>query len=135
MMLEKKQKPSFIWQFISYAYAALLIAVSLVQLMGIGSFNFSGVEFTTPGSPYVTIFGVVLQVLALITLLGVRTGRILRKTSEACLLLAPLFLLGNEIYLISTGMTPFYGLVVTAYAALIVLGIVCLVGDRNWETR
>lgn len=134
-MLARKQKPSFVWQFISYTYAALLIAVSLVQLMGIGSFDFSGVEFTTPGSPYVAIFGVLLQVLALITLLGVRIGRILRKISEACLLLAPLFLLGNEIYLIAAGLTPFYGLVIAAYIILIILGVICLIGDRDWETR
>lgn len=134
-MLARSRKPSFIWQLLSYTYAGLLIGLSLVLLLGIGNFNFSGVGFTTPGCACVTIFLVILQLFALLSLLGVRTSTILRKISEVCLILAPGLIIANEIYLIVSQQAEYNTFVVFCYVTLFILGTVCFVNKRNWETE
>lgn len=134
-MLARSQRPSLFWLLISYAYAGLLISISLALLLGIGNFDFSGVTFSISGSSYIWIFAVVLQVLALLDLLGVRLSTLQRKTSEVCLILAPLFLIGYQTYLIATSQAVLKIFVIVFYLALVILGLVSYINKKKWETE
>lgn len=82
---------------VPYAYAVCLVALTLIQLVGMGGLSFGSFEYTTPGAPSLIILLVVLQILALPFVLRLPLSPLARFFSAKFTLAAPLVLFGSFI--------------------------------------
>ncbi len=104
------------------AYAVILVALVVVQLMGVGGFDFGGISYHTPGEPWIIAVLAGLQIFSLPFLLRLKLSVFARGFSALFSLITPVFVWLEIVYLISTGDLPANWYAATASIALIVLG-------------
>lgn len=85
----KVRHPSLL--VINYAYALCLIVLAVVQLMGLGGFNFAGISYQTPGLPMVNVLLAALEIFALPFVLRLNLSRAARFCSAIFSVVTPLF--------------------------------------------
>lgn len=80
-----------------YAYAACLVGLTAIALVGLGGLSFGSFEYETPGAPSLVILLAVLHIFALPFVLRLPLSPLARFCSAAAALLAPLVLFGSLI--------------------------------------
>ena len=121
----KAQYPKLL--VVSYMYAVILAALAVVQLMGVGGFEFAHISYQTPGLPGIIVAIAALEIFALPFLLRLDLSPLARFFSAVFALAAPLFVLVNMIYLIAESMLATDWLAITASVLLVVLGVASFV--------
>lgn len=91
-------------KLLPYVYAAILAAMAVTQLIGMGGFDFAGIAYTTAGLPVVTVIIAALEIFALPFLLRFSLSPLARFLSAVCALVAPFFVVANMLYLASEGL-------------------------------
>jgi hypothetical protein len=107
---------------ITYLYAIVLTALAVVQLMGVGGFDFAGIDYQTPGTPGVIVALAGLEIFSLPFLLRLKLSKAARTLSALFSLLTPIFLWLEIVYLVSIGNLPANWFLATAAIALIIIG-------------
>lgn len=75
--------------FIPYLYAAMLVVLSGLQLVGFGGFDFAGLSLETQGEPWWVLSLVFVEIFALPFLLRLQLSPLARSLSVFLSLLAP----------------------------------------------
>lgn len=109
--------------FVPYALALALIALVVVQLVGVGGLSFGNFSYTTPGSPAWIIFVAYIEIFALPFLLQLKVSPLARFFSAIFAILAPVLLFGDSIVNLATGMTGYNTSVVWQNFGLVMLGV------------
>lgn len=112
---------------IPYLYAAILAILAVVQLMGMGGFNFASIVYTTAGLPVMIVTVATLEIFAVPFLLRFSLSPLARFFSAVFALAAPFFVLGNMLYGASEGLITIAWYEIAGGALLIALGVISFV--------
>ena len=113
--------------FLPYIYAAVLAVLAVVQLMGVGGFDFAHIKYQTAGLPGMIVFIAGLEIFALPFLLRLDLSVLARFFSATFAICAPLFLLGNLVYLVAESGQVVDWLTIGASSALAILGAISFI--------
>lgn len=119
--------------FWPYIYAAILGGLAVVQLMGLGGFDFAGIRYQTPGVPGMIVLIAGLEIFALPFLLRLHLSTLARFLSGLFSLVTPLFILAHVVYLsVEEMMATSWPAIIAAVAlvAMSILSFIVLDGQR-----
>lgn len=108
---------------VPFAYAAGLAALALVQLVGFGGFDFSGIRLETAGPAWAIIALATAEIFALPFLLRLKLSPLARACSAVLALVAPLFYLTLAIFIRDQDTAPLTSLELTIGAVMGLLAI------------
>jgi hypothetical protein len=80
-------------------YAVGLVALTVVQLIGFGGFDFAGIKIDILGPAWVILVLAAVEIFALPFLLGLRLSRLARACSAALALAAPILYLVFVVFI------------------------------------
>ena len=121
----KMRHPSLI--FVTYVYAAVLAGLAVVQLMGLGGFDFAHIVYETPGLPVLTIIIASLEIFAVPFLLRLPLSLLARFFSAIFTLVAPLFILANYVYIVADTGVALDWFSILGAIFLVPFGVLCFV--------
>ena len=117
----KPAYPKFI--FVAYTYAAVLVALVVVQLMGLGGFDFAHITYQTPGQPGMIVLIAGLEIFALPFVLRLPLSGLARFFSATFTLSAPFFVVVHLLYLTAEGLLPTNWYAILGSILFICLGV------------
>lgn len=121
------------WLMFTYLYAAILVVLAVVQLMGVGGFDFAHIKYQTAGAPVMVMIIAGLEIFAVPFLLRLNLSPLARFFSALFAVTVPYFLVAHQAYLLSEGVIPLniwsvFGVVLLIPLALV--SFVVLKGNR-----
>lgn len=121
------------WFAVPYVYAAVLAVMAVVQLMGIGGFDFVGIKYETAGSPAMIAILAGLEIFALPFLLRLDLSPLARFFSALFAFVTPYFLVAHLAYLLSENVVSLDILSVMGVILLIPLAIASFIVLRGYR--
>jgi hypothetical protein len=94
------------WLVIPYLYAAILLVLAVMQLMGLGGFDFAHIKYQTAGTPIMIVIIAALEIFALPFLLRLSLSPLARFFSALFAVATPYFLVAHQAYLLSENVIP-----------------------------
>ena len=123
---------------VPYAYAATLVALAVLTLMGIGGFDFAGIAYTTPGTPELAITVAALLIYSLPFVLRLPLSQLARFCSATFSLVVPFFMVTTLAYLNAQGVVDLNATALLSAGLFVVLGVtsfVVLDGPRALQLK
>lgn len=89
------------WLAFPFAYAAIIAVLAIVQLMGVGGFDFAHIKYQTAGTPVMIMIMASLEIFSVPFLLRLNLSPLARFFSALFAFVTPYFLIAHEAYLLS----------------------------------
>lgn len=115
------------WLAVPYVYAAILAVLAVVQLMGMGGFNFAHIKYQTAGTPVMIVIIASLEIFSLPFLLRLNLSPLARFFSALFAATVPYFLVAHQAYLLSENAIPLNIWCVFGTVLLIPLGLISFI--------
>jgi hypothetical protein len=121
------------WLILPYAYAAILMILAVVQLMGVGGLDFAHITYQTAGTPVMIMIIAGLEIFALPFLLRLNLSPLARFFSALFAFVTPYFLVAHQAYLLSENAIPLDILSIISTFLLIPLAVICFVILKGYK--